>query len=125
MESRKKKAGLTLSAIGVFLNFLGGSIFLLFLSPTPIIQSVSLLFTGAISLLGIIIGLKEIKAGGVVILISIPISIVYMLILNFFLEGIYSFTSFEIFAIVLYPIPIPHSVFVIIGGILCLMGFDE
>jgi len=89
-----------------------------------VIFSLSLLFTGAISLIGIIIGVKEIKIGGAVILISIPISIVYISILNFFLEySLYNF--YDIVLFVIYPIPYPHSVFVIIGGIQCLMSFDD
>ena len=125
MESRKKKAGLILSGIGVNLYFLRGCILLFLLAPTPVIQSLSLLFTGAISLIGIILGMKEIKAGGAIILISIPISIVYILILNFILEYIPYYTFYEIVLFVLYPIPFPHSVFVIIGGLMCLSSFDE
>ena len=108
MNSRKK-ASLILSVIGVFLYLLIGNI----------------LFTGVISLIGTIIGAKKIKIGGAVILISIPISIVFTLILNFMLEYIPYYTFQEISFFVLYPIPYPHSVFVIIGGILCLKSFDE
>ncbi len=124
MESRKKKAGLILSGIGIFLYLLKGSIYIIFIYPMDVIFSLSLLFTGAISLIGIIIGVKEIKIGGAVILISIPISIVYISILNFFLEySLYNF--YDIVLFVIYPIPYPHSVFVIIGGIQCLMSFDD
>ncbi|MBY9016193.1 MAG: hypothetical protein KGD68_10915 [Candidatus Lokiarchaeota archaeon] len=125
----KKKAGLILSGIGVFLYLLDGSIYLLLLSPTmPVIFSL-LLLTGAISLIGTKIGVKKIKMGGAVILLSIPISIVFISALNFFLEYftyyVPYYTSYNIVLIVLYPIPFPHSVFVIIGGIQCLMSFDE
>jgi len=124
MESRKKKAGLILSGIGIFLYLLKGSIYIIFIYPMDVIFSLSLLFTGVISLIGIIIGVKEIKIGGAVILISIPISIVYISILNFFLEySLYNF--YDIVLFVIYPIPYPHSVFVIIGGIQCLMSFDD
>ena len=124
MNSRKK-ASLILSVIGVFLYLLIGNIYIFLLSPTPVIYSLSLLFTGVISLIGTIIGAKKIKIGGAVILISIPISIVFTLILNFMLEYIPYYTFQEISFFVLYPIPYPHSVFVIIGGILCLKSFDE
>lgn len=125
MESRKKKAGLILSGIGVFIHFLWGSIFLFLLLPTPIFHSVFILFIGTISLLGIIIGVKEIKAGGVVIIVSIPVSIVYMLILNFFLESIPDYLSVDLIQGVVYIFLSPISLLIIIGGILCLNGFDD
>ena len=124
MNSRKK-TGLILSSIGVFLYLLSSNIYIFFIFPTLVIYSLSLLFTGIVSLIGIIIGLDMIKRGGAVILISIPISIVSILILNFILEDIPYYTFNEICFFVLYPIPYPHSVFVIIGGILCLKSFDE
>ena len=121
----RKKAGLILSGIGVFLYLLSGNIYIFLLYPTPVIYSLSLLFTGAISLVGTIVGVKVIKKGGAVILISIPISIVLILILNFILEYYVSYTFNEIVFFVLYPIPYPHSVFVIIGGIQCLKSSDD
>jgi len=125
MESRKKKAGLILSSIGVFYHFLLGSIFLFLLLPTPVIQSITVLLTGTLSLIGIIIGVKEIKIGGAIILISIPISNGYLLILNNFLEFVPPNTPFEILLLAFIPIFNPFSCFLVIGGILCLMGFDE
>jgi len=124
MNSRKK-SGLILSSIGVFLYLLSSNIYIFFIYPTLVIYSLSLLFTGIISLIGIIIGLDMIKRGGAVILISIPISIVSILILNFILKDISYYTFNEICFFVLYPIPYPHSVFVIIGGILCVRSSDD
>ena len=121
----RKKAGLILSGIGVFLYLLSGNIYIFLLYPTPVIYSLLLLFTGAISLVGTIVGVKVIKKGGAVILISIPISIFLILILNFILEYYVSYTFNEIVFFVLYPIPYPHSVFVIIGGIQCLKSSDD
>jgi len=125
MTSRRKKGGLIVSGIGASLYIFQGSIFLLLLSPTPVILSVSLLFTGAISLLGMVIGINGIKVGGAITLISIPISIIYMIILNFFLESITNTLSIDIIRIVFYPIPFPSSLLIFVGGILCIMSFDD
>ena len=125
MNSRKKKVGLILSGIGVIIYLLSGSMYLFFLSPFLPFHILSLLIPGTISLIGTIIGVKEIKAGGVVILISIPISIVYISIMHFFLEDISGYTLYEIVTFMLYPIPYPHSIFIIIGGIQCLKSFDD
>lgn len=125
MTSRRKKAGLIVSGIGAFLYILWGGILLLLVGHPPVIQSVSLLFTGAISLLGIVVGVKEIKSGGVIILISIPISMIYILILNFFLESITNIRSIDIIGILLYPIPFPSSLLILIGGFQCLKSFDD
>ena len=119
----KKKAGLILSGIGEILYFLNGVIYC-FLSG-PEILPISLLLTGTISLIGTILEKKEIKIGGAVILISIPFSIGVISILNFFLNYMPTFRIYDWFLLILYPIPYPHSVFVIIGGILCVRSSDD
>ena len=80
-----------------------------------------LLITGAISLMGTIIGAIKIKIGGTVILISIPISIVITYTLN--IIPYYSF--FLVILFLLNPMIFFHSGFVIIGGILCLLSSDK
>ena len=121
MNSRKK-AGLILSIIGVSLYFFRCVIYTLL--SGPIILPLSACLTGTISLLGLILGIKEIKAGGAVILISIPFSTIYISVLNFFLKYS-SYTFYDLLLFILWPIPLPMSIFVIIGGMLCLKSSDD
>jgi len=117
--SRRRKAGLILSGIGGIMYlllsiyfYLARSWFELLIIPT--------LITGAISLMGIIIGVKKIKIGGTVILFSIPLFIVIALIFGYHPSQINWFLL-----VLLIPAPVPSSVFVIIGGILCLLSSDK
>ena len=125
MNSRKKKVSLILSCIGTILYLLSGSIPLFLLYPVDLFYSLSLLLIGVISLIGTIIGVKEIKSGGAIILISIPFSIICMSILSFFPGNFAGYTFYDIVAFLLFPIPYPHSIFIIIGGIQCLRSFDD
>ncbi len=88
-----------------------------------------MLIVGAISQIGTIVAISKVKIGGVLILTSIPISLVIGVILSLFNPYPYYYPSFYgvvmIFQLILYPIPIPHSVHVIVGGILCLTGSDN
>ena len=128
----RRKAGLILSGIGGIMYLLSGIILLI----TPLWHyfvgafSIPYLITGAISLMGIIIlkGLEKIKIGGTVILISIPISIVITLISIDYTNTYFFFdliTRLGYLLITIYPLPFPSSVFVIIGGILCLLSSNK
>jgi len=111
----RKKTGLTLSGIGGIIYLING--ILLFGVAWIGNLSIPYLFIGITSLVGIGIGTKNTKMSGIVILISIPISIVITLpILNF--PSIYYMIM--IMFIMSIPIPFLPGVFVIIGGILCL-----
>ncbi|NHJ19683.1 MAG: hypothetical protein EAX91_01980 [Candidatus Lokiarchaeota archaeon] len=101
----KKVAALILSGIGGGIYLFVGIMFRVgwwsSVSPT-------LIAAGIISLIGTGIGAVRIKIGGVVILLSIPLSILIGIS-----GGIYSILF------VLIPVPFPHSILVMIGGILC------
>jgi len=121
-EFKKKKWGSRRKA-GLILSGIGGILYLLLSSITFLMSSwfgdffISPLIAGAISLIGTIIAIKKAKIGGTVILLSIPISMVSAL----FLQHIY----LNLILNLLIPIPFPHSVFVIIGGFLCLVSPDK
>ena len=124
MNSRKI-AGLILSSIGALIYILYGIIFVGFISPTEF-MFLALTIEGYISLMGTLIGVIKIKMGGVVILISIPLTIFFALVLNnifvyspYFLYFPSQDTVFFILS------PSLHSAFVIIGGILCLTSSDD
>ena len=115
---RRKKIALILSGIGGILYLIGA-----FLIPITMGSANILVYiiAGVISLIGTGIGVVRIKIGGVVILISIPLSIIIVILLN--LEILPQIAG--LIALLLYPLPFPHSVFVVIGGILCLLGSDK
>jgi len=118
--SRRKK-GLRLSGIGGILYLLAGIIF--FISGPYMMGHLAapLLITGAISLMGTIIGAIKIKIGGTVVLISIPISI----LISYTLNPAPYFGIFVVILMLLNPMIFFHSGFVIIGGILCLLSSDK
>lgn len=119
MKSRKK-AGLILSGIGNVIYLLTGFSYVFFVIGGGNLR-LPLLFIGIFSLTGILIGVNDIKEGGAVILISIPLSVVYIFILNIISPY---YRVYDMFYIAFHPIPYPHSLFLIIGGILCLMSSD-
>jgi hypothetical protein len=120
-ERTRKITGLIISGVGGILYlirmlFFGiGDQFLLFLT-------IPFLIVGAISEIGTIIAAFRVKIGGVVILTSIPISLVIGILLNF---GPYWYYPLMVFLYLVLPFPFPHSVFVITGGILSLLSSDE
>ena len=119
--THRKNAGLIISSIGV-IAYLIHSIVIYWFTWGMGILPLTTLLTGVISLLGIIIGVDRIKLGGLVMLISIPLSIVSILILNSFLE------YHSIYLIIIYPFalfPIPSFMFIGIGGIMCLTYSDN
>ena len=110
---RRKKAGLVLSGIGGTIYLLGSFNYILVylgLGYLPFI------IAGVISLTGTGIGVKYIKKGGVIILISIPLSFV----IGFLFSRYFHIAYFGIFLLLSQP----QFVFVIIGGILCLKSSD-
>ena len=116
----RKEAGLILIDIGNAIYLLTGINFYFFSWGAGILP-LPLIFIGAVSLMGTIIGVDEIKKGGTVILISIPLSIVYMFFMNIIIP------YYRVYDMILWafiPFPYPHSLFLIIGGILCLMSSD-
>jgi len=120
----RRKAGLILSGIGGIMYLLNGIIFF------AAFMGFDYLIIGTISLIGIILikGFEKIKLGSVVILISIPISIVVTSSLMRHASSYFFFyvlNRFGFFLISLYPIPFPTSVLVIIGGVLCLKSLDK
>ena len=113
---RRKKAGLILSGIGgtiYLLASLMGSYILTYFGGGPL----PFIITGVISLTGTGIGVKNIKKGGIIILISIPLSLVIGIIFSGYFHIAYLG--------ILLLFSQPHFVFVIIGGILCLKSSDS
>jgi hypothetical protein len=119
----RKKAGLSLSGIGGVLYLIGGIIILAvggyyyFGISFPI----SHLVTGITSIIGTIIGTKQIRLGGSIVLIAIPVAILITLISSFYSAYyiiIYLFLP-------VWPIPyLPYVLFIIIGGVLCRISSD-
>ena len=116
MASRKK-IGLILSGIGGAIYLLSGFGFYYVLRYFGIrFGSLPFIITGVISLIGTGIGVKEIKIGGIIILISIPLSFVIGFIVSPYITTQYLIILF---------FSLPHIVFVIVGGILCLKHSDK
>ena len=121
VEPRKK-----LNVTGLILTSIGGIFYLLtvfIVSQTETganypSSSWPFLIAGVISLMGTIIGAKNIKFGSVIILLSLPVTFLIGLIFSPYWHLYLYFITF-----VFVPIPLPHSVFVINGGILCLMSY--
>jgi hypothetical protein len=114
-----KLVGLLLSSIGGILYFI--TVFMVSQTYTGSIfpfSSGPFLVAGILSVMGAILGVRNTKAGGLIILLSIPVSIAIGLIFFRYLDCFMCFYEF-----VLIPIPLPHSIFVINGGILCLVSY--
>ena len=121
-EPKKK-----LKVIGLTLNCVGGILYLIAvfmvldsemgLYPTA---SMPFLIAGVISLGGTIIGVKNIKISSMIILLSLPVTFLIGLIFSPYWHFYLYFIAF-----IFIPIPLPHSVFVIIGGILCFLSSDR
>jgi peptidoglycan/LPS O-acetylase OafA/YrhL len=77
------------------------------------------LIAGVISLMGAIMGVKDIRRGSIIILLSLPGTFLIGLIFSPYWDFYFYFITF-----VFVPIPLPHSILVIIGGILCLKSTD-
>ncbi len=88
-------------------------------------NGITALIAGIISMVGTLVGIRNIKAGGILNLASIPTSLVIGFILLIISGYWYSLLStFPFIFAMLYPLPFPHSFHVISGGILCLTGSD-
>jgi len=137
-EESKKRKGRTLRSMGLIISGVGGLLYFImgFISLFAYMSymwwlAIPVLITGAISQTGTIVAISKVKIGGAIILTSIPVSLVIGVILSLFIPNPYPYyyPSFYgvvmVFQLILYPIPIPHSVHVIVGGILCLTGSDN
>ena len=136
-EESKQKKGKSLRMVGIIMSGIGGLLYLifgfiyLFFSMSYFVWlAIPLLIAGAISQTGTIIAIYKVKIGGVIILTSIPISIGIGIILSLFIGPFpYYYPSFYgvlmTIQLILYPIPFPHSVQVIAGGIICLVASDK
>ncbi len=123
-EDFKKKDNKDIKDVGLILSGIGGILFLieiLFIPPYMPDIILLLMIAGIISLIGTGIGVKKIKIGGIIILISIPFSIITVALLNQW--GIPQIAT--TISSLLLPSPFPTSVVVIFGGILCLISSDE
>lgn len=115
-----------LKLTGLILNSIGGILYLItvFMVSQTYTSSIfpasswPFLIAGVISLMGTIIGVKDIKAGSMFILLSLPATFLIGVIFSPYLDYFVYFIFF-----VFIPFPLPHSVFVISGGILCLLSY--
>lgn len=132
-EDFKKKTGRTRKLSGLIVSGVGGILYLIngfiYLSiPLEFISWLIIPFSiaGVISLIGLVIGIFKVKIGGVVNLLVIPISIIIGVIMSYNLPYPYlpHFTVIVVEYLIL-PIPLPHSIHVVTGGLLCLMGSDK
>ena len=83
-------------------------------------SSLPFLVAGIITLAGTIIGVKDIKIGSMIILLSLPATFIIGLIYIPYLDS-YLFLIIYVFV----PFPLPHSIFVINGGIMCFLSTDR
>jgi len=121
-ETRKKLkvAGIIISVIGGILYII--TVFMVLNTGFRIYPSSSLPFlvAGIITLAGTIIGVKDIKIGSMIILLSLPATFIIGLIYIPYLDS-YLFLIIYVFV----PFPLPHSIFVINGGIMCFLSTDR
>ena len=123
-EDLKKKDNKDIKDVGLILSGIGGILFLIeimFIQTYMADIILLLMIAGIISLIGTGIGVKKIKIGGIIILISIPFSIITVALLN---QWVIPQIAGNI-ASLLLPTPFPNSVVLIFGGILCLISSDE
>ncbi|NHJ19681.1 MAG: hypothetical protein EAX91_01970 [Candidatus Lokiarchaeota archaeon] len=128
VKSRKsrKTAGIIISGVGAILYLVFGFFFLILGSSYGYMRdaAVSMLIAGGISIAGIIVALYKVKIGGIITLISIPIAIVIGVILMLMEPYSYYYYWLNFIQYVIFPLPIPHSLHVIPGGIICLTAKD-
>ena len=124
----RRTAGLIMSGVGGIIYLIPGFMYLIlslgYGSSYYSTITFPLLIAGAISIIGTIVGLSEIKIGGIIIVSAIPISLVIGIILVL-LGSYYWYNVFNMFFTLLLPLPFPHSIHVVAGGILCLTGSDK
>ena len=128
LSVKKKEPRSKLKVLGLILNSIGGILYLL--TVFMVVQtetgsnypaaSMPFIIAGVISLMGTITGAKDIKMGSMMILLSLPVTFLIGVIFSPYWHFYLYFIAF-----VFRPIPLPHSVFVIIGGILCLLSSNR
>jgi len=121
-ETRKrlKFAGIVVSGIGAILYLITVVMVLNTGFRDYPSTSMPFLFMGVTSLVGTIIGVKNTKLGSMIILLSLPATFIIGLIYGPYWD-FYLYLSFY----VIVPFPLPHSIFVINGGILCFLSTDR
>jgi len=128
----RRLVGLIISGVGGLIYLFYG-LFLLLVNygylPMIMRGATPMIIAGVVAVIGTIVGINKIKAGGGVILTAIPAAIVFGVIMNFMMNfiigGYYYYTLFYVFQYILLPFPFPHSIHVIVGGILCLTASDR
>ena len=120
IRQKFKVAGIVISGIGAILYLI--TVFMVLNTGFRDYPSTSMpfLFVGVLSLAGTIIGVKNIKRGSMIILLSLPATLIIGLIYGPY-WGLYLYLSPYVFI----PFPLPHSIFVINGGILCFLSTDR
>jgi hypothetical protein len=124
----KKTAGIIISGVGAIIYLIFGFFVLITSSVAGYMRdiAISLFIAGGISLTGVIVAIYKVKIGGIITLTSIPIAIIIGVIL--LLTGpyyIYYYYWLNFIQYVVFPLPIPHSLHIIPGGIICLTAKDE
>ncbi|GAG62572.1 unnamed protein product, partial [marine sediment metagenome] len=135
----RNKGAETRRTVGILVSALGGMLYLIYglsqikqslgytysFYTISRISGITALLAGVISLVGTIVGTRNVKTGGILNLVSIPTALVIgfvLLSISGVMYSIYNFIPFIM--MIVYPLPLPHSFHVISGGILCLTGSD-
>jgi hypothetical protein len=123
----RKTAGLIISGVGGILYIINGFIFFVLGAGYYSWLLIPSLIAGITSEIGTIIGIFKVKIGGLISLSSIPISLVIGIIISFNIPNYYYYIPYTLIVveIILLPMPLPHSLHVIAGGILCLTGSEN
>jgi len=133
----RNKGAETRKTVGLLAGGIGGMTYLMFgLTQIKIslghtfpsyswTVGITTLLIGIISMVGTLVGARNVKTGGVLNLVSIPTALVIGVVLYVMGGYIYSYYNFIPFIMVIvFPLPLLHSFHVISGGILCLTGSD-
>lgn len=124
----RKTAGIIISGVGAILYLVEGFFFLILSSGSGSmrIAAITMLIAGGISIAGVIVALYKVKIGGIITLTSIPIAMVIGIVLQLMEPYYYYYYYYWIYIIqyILFPLPIPHSIHIIAGGIVCLTAND-
>ncbi len=134
---RRNKGAESRRVVGLMAGAIGGMLYLI-IGLTNIrgslnysipsytwINGITTSSAGVISIVGVLVGTRNVKTGGILNLVSIPTAFVIGFVLLSTGDYMYSIYNIIPFAMgLLYPLPLPHSFHVISGGILCLTGSD-
>jgi len=126
----RKTPGLIISGVGGLIYIFYGLFFFFFMGsywyvPMLMMTTAPMIVAGVIAEIGTIVGIKNIKAGGGVILTAITAASVFGIIMASISRYPSYYVLIYLFQYLLFPIPIPHSIHVISGGILCLTASDR